>query len=155
MSSYACIRIVAAVALVGAISVAHVDAKARAEDTHAQLEVRITEFPLPTNGALPGGIVVGPDGALWFYETGTNQIGRISTEGQITEFPISTANASQPNQGFLGVGPDGAIWFTENRSFSLGRLTLDGQMSEMPIDLVVRNRAERSTQPIARCDRGG
>jgi len=110
MSSYACIRIVAAVALVGAISVAHVDAKARAEDTHAQLEVRITEFPLPTNGALPGGIVVGPDGALWFYE---------------------------------------------NRSFSLGRLTLDGQMSEMPIDLVVRNRAERSTQPIARCDRGG
>ncbi len=146
MSSYAAIRVLATVALVGVMSVAHVDARARAEeDTQAQLEVRITEFQLPTSGALPGGIVVGSDGALWFYETGSNQIGRISTDGQITEFPILTANASQPNQGFLAVGPDGAIWFTENRSVSLGRLTPDGQMSEMPIDLVVRNHAPNAT----------
>ena len=60
MSPYTSIRVVAAVALVGAISVAQVDARARAADTQAQPEVRITEFPLPTNGALPGGIVVRP-----------------------------------------------------------------------------------------------
>src|SRR3989442_111509 len=79
----------------------------------ASSEVHITEFPLPDR-SLPGGIVSGPDGALWFYETGSNQIGRISTDGQITEFPIPTANASEPYQGFLAVGPDKDIYFTEN-----------------------------------------
>src|SRR5262245_28786210 len=34
--------------------------------------VEITEFPLPAPDSLPGGITVGPDGALWFYESGAN-----------------------------------------------------------------------------------
>jgi virginiamycin B lyase len=101
--------------------------------------VNIREYALPTAGSLPGGIVAGPDGALWFYETGSNRIGRITTDGQITEYPIPTADASEPYQGFLGVGPDGALWFTENRTVSLGRLTTDGQATEMPFDLVVRS----------------
>ena len=45
----------------------------------------IREYSIPTAGSLPGGIVAGPDGALWFYETGSNRIGRITTDGQITE----------------------------------------------------------------------
>ena len=50
----------------------------------AAQEVTITEYALPTPDSLPGGIVVGPDNALWFYETGANQIGRISLDGNIT-----------------------------------------------------------------------
>jgi virginiamycin B lyase len=133
-----------AIALLGALNAtqpgaAAVDAGGRASD-----EVRITEFPLP-DGSLPGGIVSGPDGALWFYETGTNQIARISTDGQITEFAIPTANASEPYQGFVGVGPDKAIYFTENRTFSLGKLTLDGQLEETPIEMRVRNHSPNAS----------
>jgi hypothetical protein len=45
---------------------------------------------------LPSGITVGPDGALFFTENAGNKIGRITTAGVITEFPIPTEN-SQPN----------------------------------------------------------
>ena len=50
------------------------------------------------------GIAAGPDGNLWFSDVVGNRIGRISTAGTISEFPVPTAN-SQP----LGItaGPDG------------------------------------------------
>jgi virginiamycin B lyase len=96
-------------------------------------QVSITEYPLPTPDSLPGGIVLGPDGALWFYETGANQIGRISLDGRITEYPIPTPGASLERQGFLGVGPDGALWFTENAARRLGRMTVDGSITDYPI----------------------
>jgi streptogramin lyase len=37
----------------------------------------ITEFLIPSWNASPAGIAVGPDGAVWFTESGANQIGRI------------------------------------------------------------------------------
>src|SRR5438128_1529458 len=54
---------------------------------------QIVEFPLPTTAALPDGIAAGPDGALWFTEFNGNKIGRITTAGVITEFPIPTSNS--------------------------------------------------------------
>ena len=43
------------------------------------------EFPIPTGGSQPLEITTGPDGALWFAGSGTNNIGRITTTGTITE----------------------------------------------------------------------
>ena len=66
----------------------------------------ITEFPVPTlNSSLAGGILAGPDGALWFAEEDSNKIGRITTAGEITEFPLPTPN-SLPRA--LTLGPDGS-----------------------------------------------
>ena len=50
----------------------------------------ITEFPIPTAGSYPGGITAGPDGNLWFAEGTAQKIGRITTAGVVTEFPIPT-----------------------------------------------------------------
>jgi virginiamycin B lyase len=99
------------------------------------VDVVITEFDLPTDDALPGGIVVGLDGALWFHMSGANKIGRMTTDGQVSEFEIPTPNSSQPREGFLGVGTDGAVWFTESAAEAnkLGRITMDGQITEYPI----------------------
>jgi hypothetical protein len=36
-----------------------------------------TSFPLPP-GVVPTGIVLGPDGNVWFTDQGLNQIGRLS-----------------------------------------------------------------------------
>jgi streptogramin lyase len=42
------------------------------------LSGKITEFAILTAGSLPVGITSGPDGNLWFTESGGNQIGRIT-----------------------------------------------------------------------------
>jgi virginiamycin B lyase len=90
----------------------------------------LIEHKIPTFSAHAGGITVGADGALWFVETGTNQIGRITIDGEVTEYPVPTEEAIDPTQGFVGLGPDGAIWFNEDLVNKLGRITPDGTITE-------------------------
>ena len=87
-------------------------------------------FTLPTLGANPSGITAGPDGNLWFTEFGTNQIGRITTLGIITEFgPVS----GSPDR--IAAGPDGNLWFTEPFPFDrrIGRITTAGVITEFQL----------------------
>src|SRR5215203_2454606 len=72
------------------------------------------EFPIPTANSRPAGITTGPDGALWFTERGGDKIGRITTAGVITEFPLPTAGSPRG----ITTGPDGALWFTEALNFN-------------------------------------
>jgi virginiamycin B lyase len=95
--------------------------------------VTITEYPVPTPDSRPGGLVVGPDGALWFIESVGNRIGRLTLGGRLTEFPIPTPAAHLPNQAFVGLGPDGMVWFTESAANKLGRITPAGEITEYPI----------------------
>ena len=85
----------------------------------------ITEFAIPTPNSGPAGITAGPDGALWFTESSTNKIGRITTDGAITEFgPFASISF------FLGditAGPDGALWFTAFDQ--IGRITTAGTIT--------------------------
>src|SRR5579862_3355322 len=54
------------------------------------------EYPIPTANAGASSIVLGPDRALWFTEPGgypgysVNAIGRITTAGAITGYPVPT-----------------------------------------------------------------
>ncbi|MEX1246709.1 MAG: hypothetical protein WEF99_18340 [Thermoanaerobaculia bacterium] len=89
-----------------------------------------TEFPVPTAGARPKGITVGPDGSLWFteYEVNASKIGRITLEGVITEFSLPDPFA-HPLQ--ITTGPDGNLWFTENRGpNAIARITPEGLIDE-------------------------
>jgi streptogramin lyase len=47
------------------------------------------QFTIPTPNSGAYGMTVGSDGALWFTEYDPNQIGRITTDGNITEIPIT------------------------------------------------------------------
>src|SRR5258708_30383432 len=49
----------------------------------------ISKFNTPS-GSFPVGILTGPDGALWFTESDVRRIGRITTAGVNTAFPIPT-----------------------------------------------------------------
>lgn len=93
-----------------------------------------------TSTELPGdccsqvqGITSGPDGALWFTEGGCcnvgGQIGRITTEGVITEF----AQFANTNPVGIVTGSDGNLWFTETRSNRIGRITTSGFIVEFPV----------------------
>ena len=50
------------------------------------------------------GITSGPDGAVWFTESGG--VGRITTSGTITEYPLPGPVSCSS----LAAGPDGALW---------------------------------------------
>lgn len=76
-----------------------------------------TEFTLPAPASRPSAITLGPDGALWFTEFG-GKIGRITTRGDITEFPIKGGSILHS----ITTGSDGALWFTEFTSNKIGRI---------------------------------
>ncbi len=91
---------------------------------------QITEFPIPTEISRPSGIAAGPDGNVWFTEewTAAHKIGRITPEGQITEFPL----ASTANLNSITAGSDGNMWFTEGTS-TVGRITPKGSIAEFEV----------------------
>ena len=91
-------------------------------------EVTLFRTPTPMSG--PDGITAGPDGNVWFTMSG--QVGRITPEGIITEFPVGTEGL------VLGItaGPDGAVWFTEVLANKIGRITMDGVIAEFSVPTV-------------------
>jgi streptogramin lyase len=97
----------------------------------------VTEFAVTADSLLTD-IASGPDGNLWLTETdrstvgggpsGRPKIGRITTAGVVTEFPLSPF--AQP----LGIaaGPDGALWFADADA-KIGRITTAGVITEFPV----------------------
>jgi streptogramin lyase len=92
----------------------------------------ITEYPL-AQYATPLGIALGPDGNMWFAESVGNKIGRITPSGQITEFPLATAQ-SYPN--YVLAGPRGRMYFGEPGTAQLGYIDVLGnqQVVEKPFN---------------------
>jgi uncharacterized repeat protein (TIGR01451 family) len=98
-----------------------------------------TYYNIPSGGSSVD-ITAGPDGALWFTEYATaavsdavtgSAIGRITTSGVVTEYPLS--NVSAAPQGIIA-GPDGALWFTEQYTGKIGRITTSGaSIVEYPV----------------------
>ena len=74
-------------------------------------------------GISPGGITVGPDGALWFTNEGS--IGRITTGGAITIY----RHPGIRSWDVITAGPDGALWFTQYDGNAIGRITTEGRVS--------------------------
>lgn len=92
--------------------------------------VGFTEYTTPTKNANPWGIAPGPDGNMWFAESGACQIGSISASGAIAEHPVPTG----PNGcsfGYLAVGPDGALWVTDQYA-RIVRFGAQGQVTSYP-----------------------
>src|SRR5690606_6540702 len=97
-------------------------------------EGKITEFPLPRPNSGPGDITAGADGNMWFVELAGgidnvtvdgNRIGRITMNGEITEFQIPSPAGSPIN---IAVGPDRNVWYTKGAA--LGRVTPRGEIAE-------------------------
>jgi streptogramin lyase len=81
----------------------------------------VSEYCLPGNERNYGAMVVGPDGNLWFTDSG--KIGRITTHGVITEFAVPNPPTAIPLPG-IAQGPDGNLWYIAGTT--LGRITPQG-----------------------------
>jgi len=78
----------------------------------------LNEYDVPSLNAQPWDIALGGDGALWFTEENVDQLGRITTDGAIAEYPVTLG-------GFpTGIAADakGNIWFTEEIADTIGRV---------------------------------
>ena len=88
---------------------------------------------------------MGPDGELWFAETGptatdpanpgANNIGEISASGEINEFQIPGAD-SDPTGVVLG--SDGNVWFTEAATGDVRKIKVGVGLSD-PVQLSAAN----------------
>jgi streptogramin lyase len=86
----------------------------------------ITEYTLPSTGIGGSTITTGPDGNLWFTEYTTSKIGKVTTSGAVTEYPIS--GGCSP--GGIVKGPDGNLWF--RCGANIGRITTGGTVTLVP-----------------------
>ena len=75
---------------------------------------------------VPQGIAVGPDGALWFTDSGNDVIGRMTTRG---DFTMQVSPGDEVSDG-ITAGPDGALWFTTYNH--IGRITTGGSVTLFP-----------------------
>src|SRR3954471_11612552 len=90
------------------------------------LHATFTEYPVASGSALRD-MTAGPDGALWFTERRGEAIGRVTTSGTVTEFPVPTSTDDPlPDPQGIAAGPDGALWFTEQTGDSVDRISTDG-----------------------------
>jgi streptogramin lyase len=106
------------------------------------LALSVTSFPIPLVGIVqPQGITTGPDGNLWFAETGADKIGCMTPAGVVTQYPlppIPVPAATQPTPGSapgpvaITVGPDGALWFVGVPG-EVGRITTGGVVTEFSV----------------------
>jgi len=102
----------------------------------AALTPTVTEY---TGGVAPGfsanagpyGITSGPDGNLWFTESGTpGRVARITTNGVVTEFSNGVSADGEPED--ITVGPDGNLWMTESAGAGhVARVTPAGTVTEL------------------------
>lgn len=68
----------------------------------------VQDFPVPTSDSGLHSIVTGRDGSLWFTEEKKGKVGRIATNGQITEWQLPWDGEYGPEQ--LTVDADGRVW---------------------------------------------
>jgi virginiamycin B lyase len=91
-----------------------------------------TAFPVPTSSVGPDMIAPGPDGNLWFLEANVGTIGRITTVGAITEFPLPPPlNGAMESHGYTGgitAGPDGNLWFVHSGANAIGVISTSGTL---------------------------
>ena len=89
---------------------------------------RLTEYPVPTAGAVPNVLTLGPNGNIWFTEYNAGKVAQAAPGGLVTEYmpPSSTTLAGIVN------GPDGRLWFAEESANSVGRLALLDTFAEFP-----------------------
>jgi streptogramin lyase len=104
----------------------------------AMADVEIIEHPIGRSLRHPQGIAKGPDGNLWFtLGRGSNAIGRMTTKGVVTTFPLPGDDDDYRPHG-ITAGPDGNLWFTfrfdpdEDLAAWIGRITPSGEITLFP-----------------------
>ena len=92
-----------------------------------------TEFGLPGLNSSIATLTAGPDGNVWFGSssygtTSSNQIGKITSTGQITQYALPN-DSIIPGVGISAMSPggDGNVWYTQ--AGQVGKVTPSGKIT--------------------------
>ncbi|GAA2836797.1 virginiamycin B lyase family protein [Kribbella solani] len=77
----------------------------------------------------PYGLCVGPDEALWCTLMSGDAIGRITTDGEVSTYPVGTTGAFPA----MITSFAGELWFTLNQANAIGRMTTAGDVTTYPL----------------------
>lgn len=94
---------------------------------------QVERIPKGTESLEPLGLAVDANGAAWYTEAPKQRISRVSPDGSIASFGLSTPIA---RLGRLTVAPDGAVWFAEPTVGSVTRLQ-DGRFTRHVVAALV------------------
>jgi streptogramin lyase len=87
----------------------------------------VTSIPIPTKKSCPFGIATRKiDNTVWFTEKCKQKIGKITSNGAITEYKLSRGSGP----AFITLGRDGNMWFTESSGNKIGKITTQGNVTE-------------------------
>ena len=99
---------------------------------------RLTPTGTPTwyslaKAAGPGDIHLGPDGAMWFVEAGVDKVGRITSDGSISEF---TGSPLLGDLNALGFDAPGNVWVSGTNSQYVAKMGRKGELTiiDLPYD---------------------
>ena len=95
-------------------------------------------YPLPTGVAGPNAIAAGPNGGIWFVDSGNrakpSAVGSMSTTGLVATVYFGGVQRGLSNDkiGYFGIatGPDGSLWFSEPLNGKIARITTSGAVTE-------------------------
>jgi virginiamycin B lyase len=94
---------------------------------------KVTEFSPPVAGT-PAGIVVGPDGQVWFSDASLGKISRFDLASTFSDTVLgnvpgaySRVDPASPTQ--MVVGPDRAVWVLQLAPGRVGRIAADGTIA--------------------------
>ena len=82
------------------------------------------------HAGLPAAVAGGAQRRHLVQRVRSGQIGRITMDGEVTEYPIPTPNC-EPRA--MVTHPDGHIWFVETKANALGRIDAQGRVTEWPV----------------------
>ena len=92
------------------------------------------EYPIPTPNAKPLNIALGEDGNLWFTESATSQIGKVSTSGSsFVECKLPTEGAAAPTPYGIVSDNEGNLWVTDPGSNAVWMVTTTCQATYYPL----------------------
>ncbi len=101
----------------------------------SEVKTGITEYSLGGMEAIePREITTGPDGNLWFTESSTHNIGKITPTGTITTYALPSE--THPEGITAGPAKENALWFTEGHGTNgvkIGKITTSGTITTYPL----------------------
>lgn len=80
----------------------------------------VTDTATTTAASGPFGIVKGPDNNMWFTEYLGDKVGKITSDGTITEYAVGSGPAG------ITVGPDGNLWIAEYAADKIAKISTAG-----------------------------
>jgi virginiamycin B lyase len=98
---------------------------------HLRPDGRLVGYEIPksqpytiggTGDVSPAALTLGPDGAVWFLEVDADRIGRVTSNGVVTDYPLLDRDRMHTHPQGMTVGPDGALWFSATLKMRMGRI---------------------------------